>query len=382
MSGAPDPTVQQQPQAQPGPTADAPAMAPTSEGLAPEAAGVTEARAAMSQNDPGTFLSEFLASEGLAPEAAPAQPGQQPQVQLAPNGAPAPTPQAPGNAPAPGTTQPVDPALLARLMAGPTAAPAPFAPAPTAWPQQPPAPTAYQPQPAPQPQGQQPPAPNPDDIPVQFAEPFVIPDQMQAGLNHEDPRIRAQAIGAIMAAAGNTVFNRVVTFMRTNDLPAVARATVGRVDHRQMAQTVDRELYGNFPRLRYAAPALIAQAANIVVQEELSRNPNAQVTPAILQRIGQLADAGMTQLAAGGVPNLTPQPAPTYNPGPAPAPVWNGQAWVMPPQAQPAYYPQPQPAPSAWTTGSSAQPFGGPAPAAITPDSEIASFMNGQWGPN
>lgn len=374
MSGAPDPNVVVQAAPAPAPTPEpAPVLAPSAEGLAPEAPNVAEARAVMSETDAGTFLSDFLASEGLSPTPAPAalQPGQQPQVQPAPTGAAPPAPQ-PGNA-APPTGNHVDPNLLARLMQGPQAAPAP-APVPT-WPAaQPPAPTAYT---APAPAPQQ----DPNAIPVQFEAPFEIPQEMQNGLNHEDPRVRAQAVGAIMAAAGNTVFNRVVQFMRTHDLPRVAQATVGQVDRQQMAQTVDRELYGNFPRLRYAAPALIAQAATLVVQEELARNPNASVTPDILRRIGQLADAGMSQLAAGGVPVLTaPQPAP-YNPGPAPAPVWNGQAWVMPPQAAPVYYP-PQSAPTpAWTTGSSAQPFGGPAPAAITPETEFSNFLAGQWGP-
>lgn len=375
---APVPAVAPSTQATPAPqSTETPAVDPA-QGLD---AGMAEARAAMGEGDAGTFLADFLASEGLAPAAptpAALPPGQQPQVPLAPNGA-VPV-QQPGNAPTPGTAQPVDPALLQRLMQGPQAAPAPFAPVAPQWPQQPPAPVAYAPQPAPQ--GQQPPQ-DPNAIPVQFAEPFQIPDQMQQGLNHEDPRVRAQAIGAIMAAAGNTVFNRVVTFMRANDLPAVARATVGQVGHQQLQETVNRELYGNFPNLRFASPALIAQAGSVVIQDELARNPSATVTPQILQRIGALADAGMRQLAIGQAPTFAPVPAqaPQVNPGPAPAPVWNGQQWVMPPVAAPAYYaPQPQPPSIPWTTGASAQPFGVPGPTPVTPESEFAAFQAGQWG--
>lgn len=370
-----------EPTAAPAPIDPTAGQPPVDMGAPQDDNGLAEATAAMSDGDPGSFLSNFLEGAGLSvepgtPVISAAPQGQQPGVQPPTNGAP----QAPPVNGQPQAGQPgIDPSLLQRLMAGPQAAPAPAPAWPTAPPAQPPAPTAY----ASQAPGQ-PPA-DPNAIPVAFDQPFQLPNEMIAALDHEDARVRAQAIGAMMAAAANTTFNKVVAYMRTTDLPRVASATVDHVQRQQFQTTVDRELFGNFPHLRYASPALVQQAAQIVVQDEIARNPaaaNGPVTPEIYRKIGALASEGLKQMAGGQLPQMVPAPMPVQyapqpypaQPGPGPAPVWNGQQWVMP------FQPAPQPPSALWMSGSTGAPFGGPGPAPVTPESEFNSFMQGGWG--
>lgn len=346
----------------------------------------------MADADPANFLSAFLAGEGLGtPEAlqagTPGQPGA-PSV-----GQPAPVQPASG-APAPASGQPVgqpgvDPSLLQRLMQGPQVAPQPpawMAQAPAAG--MPPTPTAFQPQSQPQQQGQAPADPN--AMPVLFPQPFELPPQLKAALDHDDPNVRATAIGAAMAAAANTTVQRYDAYIKQHVLPQVANASMGQFQQVQFRQTIDRELYGNFPHLRYASPALIQQATQVIVQDELARNPAAaqgSISPEVWRKIGTLASAGLQQMAGGQPPqfNVPPQQAPVqapvqqqWAPPPPPVPQWNGQAWFLPGQQQaPVYQPQP---PTAYAqppfiAGQSAAPFGFPSQQVVTPESEMAAFM-------
>lgn len=377
VGAAPQPA----PSPAPGPTPDNPGLAPQ---LPPEPdsdeARRADAIAEMGNEDAGSFLRNFLEDQGLPVEPTP-PPAAAPPVGQQPPAAPAPV-QPPGNAvpPAPsgGPPQPlpaVDPALLQRLFTQPPpAAVPPVQPtAATPWPT---APTAA-PQPQPQPQAQ------PAELPLPFNAPFEIPANVAAALEADDPNVRRQAMGALISVGANEAYKATVAYVQQHVAPAIAQATFGQVQRENFRETVDRELYGNFPQLRYAAPALIHQATQVVVQDELSRNPNATVTPQIWAKIGQLASAGVAAMAQGQMPFAQPAPQPQQAaPGgwPAPAPqappspypgyAWNGTAYV--PVAQPPGAPP-------WVAGTPAGHFGAPPSFQPTPESEMASFMQGGW---
>lgn len=411
MSGQPDNGVPAQPNdggpqppnapVQPGtgnPIND-PSTSPSAPVNHPAPDAEASALAEMNDPSPDNFLANFLAGEGISPAApvaptptgaqAPTSPptGQQPQVQPPVNGQP-PT----NGVPASGQ-QGVDPSLLQRLMQGPQAA------APPVMPGMPPQPTAWQPpvQPQQAPQGQQPgqqPV-DPNAAPVLFNEALQLPPELVAALNHDDPQVRATAIGAAMAAAANTTIARYHKYVNETVLPRYSQTQQQQFEQAQFRQTVERDLYGNYPHLRYASPDLISRAAQVVVQDELSRNPaaaNGAIPPAVWHKIGQLASAGLQQMVGGQVPTFQqPQapPQPQFQPQPPqqfqqppmqpayypqPQMLWNGQQWV-PQGPQPMYAPQPTQQPP-YVAGQSAGPFGMPAPTGPTPESEFAAFMN------
>ncbi len=373
------------------PTPDNPGLAPVPQSdqsaMTPEAddARRAEAVAEMNNDDAGSFLSTFLEDQGLrvqpdgqissAPAAAP--PGQQAAPASAPvqppgNGAPAPPNGGPPAAQPAATGVP--PHLLAALYSPP--APAPQVPPQPQWPQQPQQMQA--PQPAPQQQPQEP------TLPLPFTQAFQIPDNVAAAMEHDDPRVRREAIGAVIATAANEAFRHAVTYVQQNVAPQVAQATFGQVQAHQFSETVQRELYGKFPQLQYAAPALIQRAADVVVQDELSRNPRATLSPEIWARIGQLASAGVAQMAAGQVPQFQAQqpqqqqwappqqqwqPPTQQQPPPPPQPVWNGQQWVIPTPMPPAGAP--------FVAGQNGMPFGAPPSFAPNPESEFQSLSGG-----
>lgn len=390
-----------QPVTDPATNPSAPVNHPT-----PDSASATSDAFAAAMNDtsPDNFLANFLEGNGFAPEAvtgapaptaAPGTPpvqapqGQQTPVQPQGNGVQPP----PTGAPQPGQPQPLDPSLLQRLMQPPQVVqqPPPWATQPA--PGMPPTPTAYpqqsQPQPAPQ-QGQ--PQVDPNAPPVLFNEPFELPPQIKAGLDHDDPNVRGSAIGAAMAMAANTTVARYDKYVKEHVLPQFARASSDQFQQVQFRQTVDRELYGAFPHLRYASPELVNRAAQVVVQDEMSRNPmaaNGPITGDVWRRIGQLASAGLQQLTAGQIPTFQPAPQPQpqpvqyqpqfqpqvqYAPVYQPPPIWDGHQWVA--QGPQAYVQsQPQTAPIPYVAGQSAAPFGMPNPMSPTPESEVALFM-------
>lgn len=378
------------------PPAETPAQGADTQPAAEPYEGYNEAMSEFNNSSPDTFINTFLEQQGvpltpLAPQADGQQeqsvpPTGQPPVQPTGNvGQPTPNvTSAPGQPPQPA---PVDAALVARLMAGQVAQPSPQgwpgAPAPALpWAQ--PAPQAPAPQAPPQaPQGQQ----GPVDIntpPQLFTEPVALPDQLAQGLNHDDPNIRSQALGAMIAAAGNTIIQRYHKYMVENVMPLVSQQTVGEVQRRSFQEQVHRDLFGPFPHLRYASPALIQQAVNVVVQDEIARNPAAAHAPIpshVWQRVGQLASEGLRQMASGYVPQMAPAPAFAQQP-PQPQPPgygWDAQGRPLAPQQ--GYYPPPQQQAAPWMSGQQGQPFGMPATMAATPESEIASFMQGGWGP-
>lgn len=355
---------------------EAPSSAPGAAG-ASEDGGLAEARAAMSDASPDSFLSNFLADAGL-----PVETGAPPVAAPAPAPAPVQQPPAGNEAPASPNVGPqqqagVDPALLNRLL-NPTA-PTPLAPQPAQqWPQAPqPAPVA------PVQQQQQQAAPVADALPLPFTAPFAIPDNVAQALEADDPNVRRAAIGAIVSAAGNAAFEQAVKYVQTNIAPAVAQATFGEVQRTDYIKTRDRELFGPYPHLRMASPELLQQAAVVIAQDELSRNPNAVITADTWRKVGALADAGFRQMAQGIAPVLQVPQAPAapqvqYAPQPQPSPppaVWNGFQWVASPQAQAA----PAPAPAPFIAGQTGMPMGMPGPNSPTPESEIAAFMAGGW---
>lgn len=332
----------------------------------------------MQDDNPENFLKDYLETAGLE------LPTEQPPQLGAPAAPPVQPPAAPGNGqlpasgqapqqPAPGTPPgEVDQAQLQRLMTGQVPPQAP----PQAYPQ-------YQGPPSGQTQGQPPPQPpqNPDEPVIFFNQPFAIPPELAQGLDADDPRVRMTAIGSMMASAANHAANAAITHFKKQLAPQLASATVGRVQQMNVQDQINRELYGNFPHLRYVHPSLVTNAASIVVQDELARNPAAMITPDIVKRIGTLADAAARQIAGGQppAPMVAPQPPPSapppgWTPPPQPQPqwLWNGQQWV-----QAAAPPQP-PAPM-WMAGGSAGGFGGPPAMGPTPDSEFADFLGGRW---
>ena len=388
----PAPQAQQQPQAGPAPEAQAAPGPDTS--AAPEPGSREDFLAAM-DGDAGSFLEQFIADAGLTlpneqpPQAAPPQ--QQPQQQApapvvaTPNGQPAPAP-APGNvAPTQPQASQVDPALVQRLFTPPQPAPAPLPhamPAQPAWPAQPQMPQPQMQQPvAQQPQQQQ-----PDVLPTPFDKPFVIPQEIAAAMEHDDPRVRMAAIGSIVSVVGNETFKHAVEYVKHQLAPQIAQATMGQFEQRTFAQTVQQELFGAYPQLRYAAPTLLAQAAQIVVQDEVARNPaaaNAPPTREMWQKIGQLATAGLAQMGGGQMPQFAP-PAMPQAPAPAAAPpgyVYSPAhgGWVP---TGPAPMPvAPAAAPAApFIAGQHGMPMGAPQGFAPTPESEFQSFMRGEWG--
>jgi len=354
--------------------------------------GMAEAMAEFNNTDAESFLHDFLNGQGIqltdTGATAPTAPVQ-PQQGMASQGQPSVQPQAPGNVPqgAPNgqppqaPTQPaqVNPAHVQALLAG-QVPPA----QPTAWPQAPQGMPTGQQQPQQQPQQQQAPV-DPMAPPTLFDAPFQLPTELVQALNHEDPNVRATAVGAAMAAAANATVQRYHKHMMENVMPQVAQATVGQVQQLSFKETVDRELYGRNPALRYASPQLIDNAARIVVQEELARNPasaNGPITPEVWAKIAALATAGLQQMAAGQPPQFQPAPMPPQYVPPQPqyAPAYQPQQYMQPAQPQMGYYPQQQPQQGGpWMTGQNGQPFGVPPMPGATPESEIASFMNGGW---
>lgn len=298
-----------------------------------------------------------------APNAAPGTPGAPP---AAPNGQ---QPQAP--APAPGGPDP----LLARMFAGTT---------PPVVPQQPggfaPSLAATQSHVPQQPAPQQP--TQPEQL---FNGPVPLPPQFAVALEHEDPQVRLQAMGAVIAAAGNQIYAAMSQRVEQQVVQAQARVTQ-QVSEQQFVRQVDTDLFGSFPHLRYANPALIQQAAQVVVNDELGRNPQAGYSPALMQRIGTLATQAQQAVMSGQMPNFQPPPPPVpqYQQPP------QQQQWQQPPYLPPQYQqppqgypPQPQgyppQQPPAYWSGNSAQPFGQPPMPMPTPESELASFFNGGW---
>lgn len=375
----------------PAPTAAPAPPAPAPEGAAPPAPSPmgqppTEdiGRTIMMDDSPASFLEGFLADNGLpiTPEPPPAAPGAPPVA--GPPGAPPVAPpngQPPGNGAPPAAAPPptgVDPAMLQRLL---SPGPMPVAlPPQTAWPTIP-----QQPAMPPAPQAPQPPQGDPNAITPLMDAPFPIPPNIAAAMNADDPNVRLQAIGSVIAAAVNHAHEATIRHVRENVAPLVAQATYQRVEQSNFARERDTQLFGAFPRLRYAAPQLISNAAAIVVQDELARNPGATLTPEVWRKIGALADAGMTNLAAGAQAPFAPPGAPPagFPPQPPPAPpqpVWNGYQWVYAPAGGPAPFPAQGPAPAPFIAGQSGMPFGAPPSSAPTPASELEAFMRGDWG--
>lgn len=366
---------------------------------------LADATLAMGSANADDFLNDFLAGNGIdLADGAPVPPVVPPvggQPAAAPGNAP---PGAPtGTSPPPVGQQPppVDPNQLQRLF-NPQLPPPGQPPAPVVapWTQQqqpPPAPVAQAPQ------GQ----PAPDAPYVPFDQAVQLPPQLAAGLDHEDPNVRHAAMGAIIASAGNMIVQRTLERITQHVLPQFQRDTMGAVQQQTFQERVAGDLYGKHPHLRMASPALLQQAATVVIQDEMRANPNAAYTPEIMDKIGRLATAGMQQMAAGYSPQLTAPPAPQqpppvyyppqggqppYQPAPAAPPqgyppvtpqgyVWNGIAYVP---AAPGQYMPPQqpyaPAPQPYMAGPSAGQMGFQGAPVPTPDSEFASFMNGDWG--
>jgi hypothetical protein len=344
---------------------------------------LAEAQALMAGGDANDFLTNFLQGEGMVDERGvqpPNSPAGQQQVpagspgnvpQGAPNGTSPALPPQQGQQQAPpqqGQVPGVRPDLLQRMMQPQPSWP--MAPAPT---------QAAPPQAAPQ--QQQPAQPGQPWTP--FTEAFQLPPQLAEALNHDDPNIRASAVGSAMAAAGNRIAQTVLEHVQAQVLPQYQQQTVNQVQQAQFVERVQSDLYGKHPNLRYASPQLLAQAAQVVVQDEAMRNPNATYSAEIMDRIGQLATAAMQQLAMGQTPTFQPPQQPGYYP-----------------QQQPAYYPQqaPQQAPPyAWAypqaypqqqqqmpqgqppyvAPMAGQQFGVPQNPAPTPESEFQSLANG-----
>lgn len=360
-------------QASPAPAdANAAPPAPTQSALNDAATNsdIDPGVAAMGESDED-FLASFLQEQGIVVE--PSAPAPQQQQAPAPTNLPPPNGVPPGNGAPPSPTPGVDPTLLARMgMPSVPAAPAPSGwPAAPAWPAQPapqmPAPAQQQPQP------QQQQAPQGEELPLPFKAPFPIPPEVAAALEHEDPRYRQAAIGSLISAAGNEAFKQAVAYVQQNVAPSVASQTFHQVQRHNFQETVNRELYGNFPSLRNVHPSVIVRAAEVVTQDELARNPGAQITPETWKRVGALATSYLAQIANGQPPVAAPQ-VPTAPPGWA----WNGQGWV-PAMAQP----QPSPgyaAPPTFISGQNGMPMSVPAHGAPTPESEMAAYMRGDWG--
>ncbi|WCD44087.1 hypothetical protein Kuura_009 [Caulobacter phage Kuura] len=365
--------------------------------LDPAATGLAEMHAEFSNTSASDFLTNFLADEGLAVDTPPA-----PVVPTAPTTPPAPSgnataapaPAAPNGQP-PASAPAVDPNQLNRLLGHAPGTPAPGTP---------PTPAPVPPQPAPAPT----PTPQPAaDAPWQpFDGAIDLPPAIKAALDHDDPAVRHTAIGSVMAGVGNMIASRLIERFKTVEFPQLAQATVGHVQSAAQTQNVQQELYGNFPQLRHANPALIAQAAQIVTQDELARNPGAVVTPEIVRKIGALAAQALAQAASGHQPAFAPQPPQAYAPPPqqyAPPP---GYAPPPPGYAQPQPVSEPtqgtdgnwyvrmsnntwaptappgppQPVAPPYIAGQGAGGFGVPPVAVPTPDSEFASFMNNGFG--
>lgn len=363
-----------------------------------EDANIAEARGVLNDADSGHFLAEFLQQEGLPLDTGASFAPTPPQQPQAPTGQPQPQPpqqfqqppvgngtQVPPNtgmqppaAPQPGQPDP----LLARVFQPPQVPQVPFAgPFGAPVPQ---APTQQAPQ---TPQASQP--GQPEAIPVPYSAAFDIPDQIAQAMDHEDPRVRKQAVGALLAGAANHTAEFVIKHIQQQIAPAVANATFAQVQQRDFAQSVERDLYGQYPQLRAVSPELLSRAAQAVAQDELSRNPGAQVTRETWTRIGQLALQAHAQMMQGQPAFAPPPPQQAWQPPqqqqPAAPPGWmwspQHNGWVPTAPAPMPVYPQTQQGPPAFVAGQHGAPMGmPPAYGQPTPESEVQSFMSGGWG--
>lgn len=380
---------------------------------APEEGGsedpFAQVRAEMGNSDPGAFLEGFLNGEGLLPPEDAQPPVGVPPVQPPANGqvpvqgSPQATP--PLAPPANGQAAPVDPNQLALMLGQAPAGQVPgYVPQPPVPPQPAPVPPQAAPQPSPQAPASAPPAWQP------FDRGFEIPASIATAMEHDDPKVRMEAIGATMAATGNATAQRVIDYVRSTIIPEVMASTVSHVNETTFQERLMGDIFEGRPQLRYVAPHLITQAINIVSQAERARGVQGY-SKEIGHKIGILAATAAQQLAAGQVPQFPPQGAPPQQfqpqptgfapplqqqqqygqPAPQPQPYlveqpqqgqdgrWYGKLntgqWVetAPPQQQQQQAAPPQP----WMSGQAAGGFGMPQAPAITPDSEFQSFMSG-----
>lgn len=375
---------------------------PAAQQPAPEPTLEESFAAEMGNDSPADFLTSFLEGEGLIPETpnTNAQPDGVPPVQSAPGNGQGQVGQPPANgqppvAPPNGQQQGVDPNQLSRLMGGAPVSPVSQVPGPQG---QNPAPQMA-PQPAPQAQpGQQ--GSEPEWTP--FTAAFQIPDQIAQAMEHEDPRVRMNAIGSVIAAAGNKTALDMMGRLRSHVIPEITQQVRQQVRLESLQERMMGDILKGRPQLRLVAPHVLQNAVQIVIQDEARANPNFVYNEEIGNKIGVLAMEAARQLAGG----VAPAPVPQFQQPPVPVqqqvyPVtqptqgndgnWyvklNTGQWQMvqpPPQMMqqpPAYQPPvPQQQSQPWMAGQNAGGFGPPASPAPTPDSEFASFMNGGWG--
>jgi len=372
---------------------------PAEQQSAPEPTLEESFAAEMGNDSPADFLTSFLEGEGLIPEAQAqtpnAQPDGVPPVQSAPGngqgqvGQPSANGQLPA-APPNGQTQGVDPNQLSRLMGGAPVSPVPPVPGPQGPNQAP----QMAPQPASQTQsGQQ--GDEPEWTP--FTAAFQIPDQIAQAMEHEDPRVRMNAIGSVIAAAGNKTALDMMGRLRSHIIPEITQQVRQQVRMESLQERMVGDILKGRPQLRLVAPHVLQNAAQIVIQDEARANPNFVYNEEIGNKIGILAMEAARQLAGG----VAPAPVPQFQQPPAPVqqqqiyPVTqptqgNDGNWyvrlntgqrqmVQPPPQMMQQQPQQQ-QPQPWMAGQNAGGFGPPAAPAATPDSEFASFMNGGWG--
>lgn len=360
----------------------APADAPTNGGADDD--GVSDAVLdAFAESDPAAHL-EGLAGgntslSGVTLDVPPPAPtgDETPPAPPANGAAPVPpTPPANGGAPTdppqpqPGVPSPQE--LLARLRAQsamPWAGPQPGAP--------------VQPQPGhPQP-GVGPSAPATEAPWQPFTEAVALPDQLMAMIDSEDPNQRRQGIGAAFAAFGNAVVKMTLDRVEQTVLPRHAQQTVG-----QVTQQVERDRFLNAvyeaqPAARYAQPALIQQAVQVVAQAEIAANPMAAYAPPDANFARKVADLVANALGAMGGGQPQPQPPQPGQPMPPPygyAPMPYGTAPAYPPMPphgpQYGYGPSGQYMPGP-TAGHFAPPF---QPTAPDPAREFAELSGQGWG--
>lgn len=347
-----------------------------------------EARTEMENSSPADFLTGFLQAEGLIEEEAPPAPTGTPVQQSPANGQGEPQ-QVPAGTqgtspPANGEPQ-VDP-LLAQMFAQPNGGQPPGTqPAPAQ-----PAPVQQQQAPAPQPSPQAPASTPQEWQPFNAA--VQIPAELAAAMDHDDPNVRSQAVGSLMAGMGNSVARAVISHIKEVLLPEFSRNTVTEFQTTSFRNQMAQDILEGRPQLQWASPALIQQATQLVLQDEQARFPGKGYTKEVGQRIGQLAMHAMAQLANGGQPFVPQQqqapaaPVPQQQPpqfaGPPQqgadgnwyAKLTNGQWVAVQPPQQPF---APPPGPSVpWMSGQASQPFGIPQAPAVTPDNFVAGWIN------
>lgn len=229
---------------------------------------------------------------------------------FAPENAPAPTPPATGTPPAAAPTDPAVQPPTPQLPATPPAAP-------------PPPPAAdlgtqiaeavnrlvdQRTQPPADPEA--PPNPIPDYN-------FEIVPQLAAMLDHEDPAMRHRGVAYAMQATALTVHRNVhkqfeTSFNQLVDaLPRVIEERVATMNHQR---EIYSDLFGTYPTLNTdLARPLVSRIAQVVWEREFKGQ---RWSPALRDRIGQVAIEAFRQ-SGGYVP---PPPAPAATPTPAARP--------------------------------------------------------------